>query len=102
MKKYVKAQLPLLKLRRQEITIAPQKQATGGIKSLGRARKEDVHFFDPVHLFQTILSSASYRLSEHIRSLIAAKMTRLNGDDCNTAGHREMPKKSYYQIPSLQ
>ena len=44
MKSYVKAQLPLLKLRRQEVTITPQKQLTGGDKSAGRADKGNVYF----------------------------------------------------------
>ena len=50
-KTYVKARLPPVKLRRQEVTITPQKQPTGGVKSAGRANKEGVYHFDPVHLF---------------------------------------------------
>ena len=61
MNNYVEAQLPLLKLRRQEVPVAPEKQPTGSVKSTGRANMEDVHFFDPIYLFQTVLSSASFR-----------------------------------------
>ena len=63
-KTYVKAQLSLLGLRRQEVAVAPQKMPTDGFKSAQRAI-EDVYFFDPIHLLQTVLSP-SFRAKIHV------------------------------------
>ena len=72
-KKHVSAQLPLIKLRHQDVAVASSRIPTGKQKSLRKimaAMKkqstESMHFFDPTSLFSTIIASDRFREKIHI------------------------------------
>ena len=65
LKKHVQQQLPIMKLRKQEVAIAAQQQPTQGPKDCDKPATETMYFFDPIHLFKTVLSSSTYRAKIH-------------------------------------
>ena len=57
LKRHVSGQLPLMKLRKQDVSVDSQQQPTQGSRGVGETASETMFFFDPVHLFTTVLAS---------------------------------------------
>ncbi len=54
-----------MKLRRQELDVVQQQLPTQSKQKEVRVVKSMIHFFDPIDLFKTVLSSAEFRANFH-------------------------------------